>query len=311
MSVDIKGIVSNWDIGQVDQIKKVNSPGGKVQSISTLDGKVYYLKEKNSLTEIDKEIQLSKVLSEQGIEIATPLKTRLGKYFVEDLEKYYCLYRALSGKTFQEHFSEGAKDRAFLFGNSIALLHNALSESNLEHLFPEMKLQEQLQDWAIPTILKNNSNHSEFLSIVSELNLEFFPSVNNLPTQIIHRDAHPRNILLKDSQLIGFIDFDIARIGIRLFDLCYCSTSILMSGFSESNNRELWPSLLGELVRGYNSKNRLSSLELRSIIYVIFSIQVIFAAYFYDMDNNDVAQYNLQSLYWLYNNKLLIEAEII
>jgi protein involved in sex pheromone biosynthesis len=56
--------------------------------ISTLDGKVYYLKEKNSLTEIDKEIQLSKVLSEQGIEIATPLKTRLGKYFVEDLEKY-------------------------------------------------------------------------------------------------------------------------------------------------------------------------------------------------------------------------------
>jgi Ser/Thr protein kinase RdoA (MazF antagonist) len=173
-----------------------------------------------------------------------------------------------------------------------------------------MKLQEQLQDWAIPTILKNNFNNSEFLSIVSELTIEFFPSVNNLPTQIIHRDAHPGNILLKDSQLIGFIDFDIARIGIRLFDLCYCSTSILMSGFSESNNRELWPSLLGELVRGYNFKNRLSSLELRSIIYVIFSIQVVFAAYFYDMDNNDVAQYNLQSLYWLYNNKLLIEAEI-
>ncbi len=307
----IEEIALNWNIGSVTQINKVNSSTGKVHSIIGIDGQKYYFKEKKNLTEIDMEIDLYKVLSRYGIETSVPLVNKLDKYFVETKGKYYCLYKALPGKIYQEHFDDGALERGFLYGKAIALLHKGLKESGLDELFPEMKLKEQLEDWAIPTILKEIDNNDMFQSIVSELNLIFFPNVDLLAKQIIHRDTHPGNILLKENQIIGFLDFDISTKGIRLFDLCYCSTSILSSKFSEASKREMWPNILRELVRGYNSENNLSQLEIQSIFYVILSIQIIFTAYFYDLENKDIAKINLETLYWIYNNKLAIQEAIL
>lgn len=45
-----------------------------------------------------------------------------------------------------------------------------------------------------------------------------------LPKQYIHRDPHGRNILFQGDRFIGFIDFDLCKIGYKVFDLCYVMT---------------------------------------------------------------------------------------
>jgi Ser/Thr protein kinase RdoA (MazF antagonist) len=306
---NIRSLIQNWDIGKVDQIEKANTPGGKVHSIKLEDGQKYFLKEKTSKGEIDKELQLYKALSKEDIETSIPLQNLQAQYFVEKDGKLYCLYKALSGRTFDQHFDENAHKRAFLYGKSIALLHKGLKASKLNIHIPEMNLKDQLENWAIPTIL-NKEDNMIIKSIVSELNLNFLSIIHTLPIQIIHRDAHPRNIVLNNNQLGGFIDFDITRRGIRLFDLCYCSTSILMSNFDDFKSREIWLTLLRELLKGYTVINPISENESQSIVYVIYSIQIIFAAYFYDLGNEDVAKLNLEALYWIYKNKQVIQEEI-
>jgi Ser/Thr protein kinase RdoA (MazF antagonist) len=308
---NIQSLVLNWDIDKIDQIEKVNTPGGKVHSINLKNGQKYFLKEKNNNGEIGRELQLYKVLSKHGIEISVPLLNLQEQYFVEEDGKLYCLYKALSGRVFNQHFDENALNRAFLYGKSIALLHNGLKESSLDKFIPEMNLKDQLENWAIPTILKeNNEDNIIIQSIISELNLNLLSIIPTLPIQIIHRDAHPGNIVLNDNQIGGFIDFDISRKGIRLFDLCYCSTSILMSNFGDSNSREMWIKILRELIRGYAEINPISENESKSIVYIKFSIQIIFVAYFYDLGNKEVVKTNLEALYWIHKNKQVIQEEI-
>jgi Ser/Thr protein kinase RdoA (MazF antagonist) len=308
---NIQSIILNWDTGEIEQIDKVNTPSGKVHSIKLKNGQKYFLKEKNNYGEIDKELLLHEKLSKHGIEISVPMLNLQKEYFVEKDAKLYCLYKALSGRVFHQHFDNGALKRAFLYGKSIALLHNGLKESNLDNLIPEMNLKEQLENWAIPTILKETDVDNKIIqSIISDLKQNLLFIINTLPIQLIHRDAHPGNIVLNEDQISGFIDFDISRTGIRLFDLCYCSTSILMSNFDDSNSREMWIKILKELIKGYKNINPLSENESKSIIHVIYSIQIIFVAYFYDLGNRDVAKINLEALYWIHKKKHVIQEEI-
>lgn len=252
-----------------------------------------------------------KALSKNGIEISVPLLTVNGQYFLEIDGKIYCLYRALPGKVFNQHFDSDYLKRAYLYGKSIALLHDGLKEVNLHQLIPEMNLKEEIDNCVVPTIVKEiDDDMTLFQSIISDINQNFFSIINTLPIQIIHRDAHPGNIVINEHQVSGFIDFDITRKGIRLFDLCYCSTSILMSNFNDSNCRQKWLKILGELIKGYTNINPLTENESKSIVYIIFSIQLIFAAYFYDLGNKEVAKYNLEGLYWINKNKLVIQEEL-
>lgn len=313
INATIKAIVNNWDIGEIKDISKMNTPSGNVHRILCSGEQTYYVKEKVSLKQIEKELQLYAALSKQGIETSVPLLNHLGQYVVEDSEKMYCLYKALSGQTYENLFDENAFSRAFLYGKSIALLHRGLKESRLDfgELIPAMNLRDQLEDWAFPTVQEKYLKDNEwFDNIKEDITVNLLTVIDQLPTQIIHRDAHPWNILLKNNDIGGFIDFDISRKGIRLFDLCYCSTAMLMSKFDDAQCREMWPILLGQLVRGYESVHPLHENEHKSIVSVLLSIQMIFTAYFFDLNNADVAETNVKGMKWIYDNKSVIERKL-
>ncbi|WP_082687107.1 phosphotransferase [Bacillus sp. FJAT-27445] len=119
---------------------------------------------------------------------------------------------------------------------------------------------------------------------------------------LIHRDAHIHNILFQNNRLSGVIDFDFAEFNVRLFDLCYCCTSILSEVFLNESRREKWLLFVGEIVAGYNQLNSLSTSELKSIWYVIMlSIQTIFMAYF--VNNSSLYELNKAMFRWIYDNK--------
>jgi len=131
-----------------------------------------------------------------------------------------------------------------------------------------------------------------------------------LPRQLIHRDIHQSNMIFYRNKLKGFIDFEIPTYGIRIFDPCYCSTSILTSKFKSKKIRKKWINLLLSILKGYNSINRLKRIEINAIFYVLLSIQLLFMAYMVRINKIEIAQFNQSILKWIYNNKNTINKEL-
>lgn len=98
---------------------------------------------------------------------------------------------------------------------------------------------------------------------------------------------------------------------VRLFDPCYCATSILSQ--MSDNNYDDWLLVLAFILKGYDQKNPLTNVEKSAIFYVICSIQMICVAYFDDRDNDDLtykklAKSNREMLEFIIRKQKEIEA---
>jgi Ser/Thr protein kinase RdoA (MazF antagonist) len=120
--------------------------------------------------------------------------------------------------------------------------------------------------------------------------------------QLIHRDAHPGNMLFLDGELSGWLDFEIMVRGPRLFDLCYCSTSLLIYGFDDPVKRQAWHGLVRALVEGYDQVSPLTPVERGSIRLMQMCIEVIFISWFAHNNFPAPATRNIEALAWLYEN---------
>ena len=100
-----------------------------------------------------------------------------------------------------------------------------------------------------------------------------------LPRQIIHRDPNPTNIMFKNVEVTGFIDFEISERNVRIFDPCYCATGILSETNNIDESFEKWIEIKDGIFEGYDSICQLSDMEKLSIPYIIYSIQMIFIAW--------------------------------
>lgn len=269
----------------------------------SVKNRIYYLKRKNSQEEVERELYLGTILSPQHFS-SIPVMSRTGEFAVSFKNEVYCMYKGLAGQVAKELFSPA---QAYLFGKAIATLHTELLNVDVSYLkISEMNLQKQLTDWAIPLTLEFSKDEARVQTMIELFYNEFFPLLHQLPYQTIHRDAHPKNMLFHHDQLSGFIDFDLLTQGIRIFDLCYCSTAILMEDFTNVRSRENWFCVLKELVRGYQSYIALSADEVHSVFPVLLSIQFIFVAYF-NKSHPELASLNLEGLYWIFEHRQNIE----
>jgi Ser/Thr protein kinase RdoA (MazF antagonist) len=106
------------------------------------------------------------------------------------------------------------------------------------------------------------------------------------------------------------LDFELIVRGARLFDLCYCATSILMNGMDDLDKRLRWLALLEAMVEGYVSLNPLMAVERSALWYVLLSIEVIFAAYLTHIKDGEGVTQNLEALVWIYENRNRIQAAV-
>ncbi|MFB7142175.1 phosphotransferase, partial [Gottfriedia sp. NPDC056225] len=169
-------------------------------------------------------------------------------------------------------------------------------------------LYKNMYDRAINVI--NNSKKINKLNIIfEELEVDIKNISKVLPKQLIHRDPHTSNFIMKQNELVGIIDFEIAEENIRIFDICYCATSILNEVFSDHKFRQEWITFVGKLLNGYNSINQLFENEVNSIWHTMLYIQTIFMAYFIDYPN--IFDLNKDMFLWIYENKNNIEMNIL
>jgi Ser/Thr protein kinase RdoA (MazF antagonist)/ADP-ribose pyrophosphatase YjhB (NUDIX family) len=283
--VRAKAILANWDIPQDLPITHL---ANSVWSV----GEDYILKS-GRREWLLRSVQLTKALAEQGFAVGEPIPTESGADFA-DGDPVWILYRVVKGEplAMSERFGDRRGEYAFKFGAAIAKLHNALAKISADVAVDDVDLFQHVTEWAM---LK--ANVSEELS--REYIGEFKELCARLPRQLIHRDTHPENIIWRDGEVSGFIDFDIAQRNVRLWDICYCSTALLPD--CPSDEREKWFEVLRGLLLGYNSVTPLTDAEKQAVFYVICSIQFVFIAW--GSDDAEMTKMNREMLAFITQNK--------
>ena len=162
--------------------------------------------------------------------------------------------------------------------------------------------------WALPILEKNEYVHQDVIRKMNQIHTAFKEIIHPLREQIIHRDMHLSNVIFKDNEFQGFIDFELLESNVRVFDLSYCCTSILSELYSDEVLRGKWQHIISTIFEGYNKQNILTREELQSIWYVMLSIQVIFITYFVQL--KDLLKLNEEMFFWIFANKEAIEESI-
>ena len=92
-----------------------------------------------------------------------------------------------------------------------------------------------MKDWALTKIKRilplPESFRQEYLHAFGEL-------YTGLPKQIIHGDPNPANIIVSHGEW-GFIDFELSKSSLRMYDPCYAALAILSESFDSNDNAAL------------------------------------------------------------------------
>ena len=173
-------------------------------------------------------------------------------------------------------------------------IHMALEKMDTK-LHQEYHLYDTVRTWAIPEMQKKGILPGSF---VREYEQKFGTIYEELPKQMIHRNMNLSYVYTKDGALSGITDFELSEYSIRLFDPCYAATGILSENFEDQEEHiRKWIVLYKEILKGYDTVVHLTEAEKRAAPYVVFSIQLICAAYFSSKDKfADLARVNEKML---------------
>ena len=105
-----------------------------------------------------------------------------------------------------------------------------------------------------------------------------------------------------DGSFSGYIDFDLTQRNIRVFDLAY----FLLGLLSEKENglgKEDWLRILDGVLKGYQRQTALTDAEKRALISVMEGIELLFIAYFLQVDDRCAAEESVKLLRFAEENE--------
>lgn len=260
-------------------------------------GKNYVIKFSADLGRINKSINISNQLFTVGLPCAKALKTTDGKDYIQYGELFFIVTERLNGTQLKCKDIYADAQIAFQIGESIAKLHKALKTFD-DAEFNKVNICNNVLTSALPKV-------KEILQLPKHFTDDYIKSFESiyeqLPTQIIHRDINPSNMIFDNGKFNGFIDFDLSEVNIRIFDICYCATSILSETFADTNfDNNKWLEIFNNIVKGYDNISPLTIEEESALKYVIYSIQIICIAYFNKFDKYEtLTKINVDMLNWL------------
>ena len=283
----IQKILPNWNLQNSVVKPIINENTGKQSENSYYIGDDYVMKYSTNFAVIKKSTLFSEVV-----------KLNNGDDYLQYGELYFIVTKRIYGNQLKCVDIFNDTSIAFIIGENIAKLHNKLKFYDIDDFE-----QANIYDDCI-----NNLNEVKKVAILSnefyeKYKNEFGKLINKLPTQLIHRDINPSNMIFDEKEFKGFVDFDLTEVNVRVFDICYCSTAILSECINNKINFEVWHKILNNLIKGYNRIDKLSEYEIEAIPYVIYSIEIICIAYFSKYDKfEELTERNISMLKWLTEN---------
>jgi hypothetical protein len=166
-------VIRNWLETDKITLVDIDTPSKKVIRVDSEPGG-FYLKQKNSKDEVNREIYYYEKLKESNVPISVPMMGKNQQYYYEYGGNIYCLYESLTGSPIE--YVQSLK-QAFACGEAISNLHKGLRMcSEVELNASHMNIKSQLKDWAMPATL---DLEPKTVDIIKYLESNFF-SYNRL-----------------------------------------------------------------------------------------------------------------------------------
>lgn len=307
----LKEVIKNWNIEHPVTITDIYFGLNNIKADDTwYVNDQFVVKTGTNIGSLKRHFALSKAIRDAGLEAAYPVPTIDGKEYVLEDEHYFFLSPKLYGDRLKsgECFTGDYKAKARYLGECIGQLHKILTKCDDDMPLNEANLYYDVMKWALPGTKEQMKQHGCPLSeaFYNDYADTFGRLSKNLSRQIIHRNICPSNFIMADGKLTGFVDFELSERNVRLFDPCYCATGILSESIVENNPEKLekWPVIFANILAGYDSVCKLTPVEHKAVIYVVYSIQMICIAYFGNLDKyTELANINRRMLTWIYEVK--------
>lgn len=276
-------------------------------------GEKYTLKRRPSAAALQRNIHVAKALDAQGISAPLPVQTFEKTDYFKEGDLFYLLSTRLPGQplTNNERFSDSAATYAAAYGSALSRLHKALLTLDRVLAYDMHDLYQEVMAYAVPRAQKQAE---QWAIALPEGFFEDYAKkadlLKQLPTQIIHRDPNPGNILFENGVFTGFIDFELSRRSARLFDVCYCATGILSETVFEEKNLAKWLEILKNILLAYDRENPLTDEEKHGVFTMLIAIDLICVSYFGEMDTPEMkrlAQVNRRMLEYIVSKRAWIE----
>ena len=303
-------LLQHWDFNSKVDIEKLlykdNGHPERIWLVTSEKGQGYFLKDMTDTGNLQLQHDIILQLAKEGVPVAVPIKSKSGSDVVLFENKHFSLYPALKGQVRKEgHFVGNYLERAKLYGEAIGSLHKGLACCGNPEGLSDVHITNSVLKWARERVLKYSGSHQlGFMEEVFEAFTEgFLPLYESLPRQIIHRDLHPQNFLFEGDALTGFIDFELSQRNVRIFDPCYCATSILMSAIKQEELLGKWTEVYRAVMNGYNSSCSLLAVEKEAAWYVLLAIEIIYIGYWCGEGNEEQLALNIKALNYIYQNK--------
>lgn len=139
------------------------------------------------------------------------------------------------------------------------------------------------------------------------------------PTQIVHSDWHPGNVLFHAGHVVAVIDYDASRIQPRAMDVANgCTQFSFVAG---GRDLATWEDHTDDLrarrfLRGYDEMNLLSKAELEAVPYLMQEVliaqtipPIIRTGTFAELDGFHFLQIILRKVEWLEKNHVRLELD--
>jgi len=258
------------------------------------------------------QISICNQLNVNNVIAPRPIKTKDSKEFFFYKNRYFMLMEKVEGNILieEEKFFESIKTISDPLGGALGKLHQvmeSLSDSEIKRFDTRDAVINSaiISSKTMMTQWGYNFHDDLSLYLVDNLNRYY----DDLPTQIIHRDPNPYNIIIKNN-IIGFIDYEISEVNARIFDICYVCTALLMEFVKEKKEVKEWLSVVKNIFSGYQEVQKLTETEKKMVPVMMLSIQMIFISYLTGInEHTDMAKINCQMVDLIWNNKecLIIE----
>lgn len=260
----------------------------------------YIIKQYDDFNMLIRNIKIFNLLYQEGIPVSKIIKTKDEKDYITLDDTYYFMYEKLKGESIKEIKDGSSLD--YLMGETIALLHVALKNIESKEEFYHNSLLGELSSWIKESFEKSNYkyiNKEEFELIENELASVY----DKLEKQLIHRDVHFDNFLFYNNKFSGYIDFDLSQINIRIFDICYFLLSLLSNQEEFIITTNKWKNVISNVISGYQKYIKLNVYEIKAIPLVMKCIELLFIAYFNNI-NDDQSATEALKIYNIVKNEL-------
>jgi Ser/Thr protein kinase RdoA (MazF antagonist) len=266
-------ILRNWNLENA-AITAIDSPS---QTAWDIDGR-YVLKRYRNSDEAQRGIQLAELLHAEGIPVIRYIADKNGQLFSPD--ELCCLMMKLPGRHV-DFFEE--PQTASAMGAELAKLHIALARIEQGVSCYDVDLFTEWRELFIPSVRGLLAD-----SIIDKVDSRFQAVYPSLPRQLIHRDVHPQNVLFDGGKITGWLDFDIGQKNVRLFDLAYFLSGLLIGNTNDPDKIKVWHTIYRNLVAGYDEVNILSREERDALPILMIVIECLFC--WWNKQNGDTEQ---------------------